>query len=184
MVSLEANTDYALCYGKMIGIDKDSNEIKKYKSKHSKSGFVFDDLLLRNFIPAPTVMMKTEVFYSVGGFDTMFMYDDYPLWLKIAKFNQILFIDEYLVYYRTHDDNISSELFRTINEVEKILLSWSNESGFNKTIKNFYLKSFYELARSDYNYKKEAKVFMIKAINSFFHPKFIKALIRYYFKKY
>ena len=182
--ALENNKEYALCYGKMIGIDKDSNIIKRYKSKHCKSGYVFDKLLERNFIPAPTVMIRTEVFNSVGGFDLTFIYDDYPLWLKIAHDNKILFLDEDLIYYRTHDNNISSGLIQTITTVEKILLTWNDEPVFNSVMKKFYLKSFYELVRSHQNYKKEAKNYMMKALSSWYHPKFIKAVLRYYFKKY
>jgi len=180
--ALESNSEYALCYGKMIGIDKNSVKIKEYKTKHVHSGNIFNDLLIRNFIAAPTVMMKIEALKEVGGYDLNFQYDDYPLWLKIAKKHKILFVDIFFVKYRTHDNNYSNDLIRTITNVEKILLTWKNELAFKKVIKKFYLKSFYELTRSSNNYKYESKEYMIKALSSWYHPKFIKALIRYYLK--
>jgi alpha-1,3-rhamnosyltransferase len=182
--SLEVNPEFALCYGKMIGINERSDRVKEYKTKYCKSGFVFEDLMKRNFIPAPTVMMRTEVFQEVGGFDLNFAYDDYPLWLKIAYKHQVLFVDEFFILYRTHEENLSGDLYRTISTVEKILLSWSDEKITKSILKKFYLKSFYELVRSEYNYKKEAQHYMEKAMSSWYHPKFIKALFRYYFKRY
>ena len=182
--TMESNPEYAMCYGKMIGINSHSEEIKRYKTKHMKSGYVFNDLLSRNFIPAPTVMMNVSILKEVGGYDLNYQYDDYPLWLKISKNNKIFFVDEYLVKYRTHDNNYSNDLIRTIKNVEKILNSWNQEIIFNKIIKHFYLKSFYELARSDYDYKTEAHEYMLKSLSSWYHPKFIKSLFRFYFKKY
>lgn len=178
--ALELNPDYALCYGKMIGINKNNEEIKKYKTKHTASGNVFAKLLKRNFIPAPAVMFKIEILLNLGGYDTSFEYDDYPLWLKIAHKNKILFLDEYLVKYRTHDNNLSNDLLKTITNVEKILDTWKKEKEYNKVIKSFYRKSFYELAKRN-EFKSEAKIYMLKSLKSWYDPRFIKSVFRLYF---
>jgi alpha-1,3-rhamnosyltransferase len=179
--TLEENENYALCYGKMVGIDENSKIVKgEYKSKYSKSGFVFDQLLERNFIPAPTVMMRTDIFKSVGGYDLGFYYDDYPLWLKIAYDHPIKYIDESLVYYRTHGENVSSDILRTISFQEKVLLSWINERGFKRAIKKFYLRSFYNLAKCGVEHKIKTREYMLKSMPySWYDPRFIKAFIRY-----
>jgi len=179
--SLESNSDYALCYGKMIGINQKTEEIKRYSAKYAVSGNVFGKLLKRNFIPAPTVMFKSEVLFNVGGYDTSFEYDDYPLWLKIAHKNKVLFLDEYLVKYRTHDSNLSNDLLKTITNVEKILYTWKDEKEYNHVIKHFYRKSFYELAKRD-EFKIEAKIYMLKSLKSWYDPRFIKSVFRLYFR--
>lgn len=179
--ALESNKECALCYGKMSGIDKDSKIIKDYKTKHAVSGHVFEKLLIRNFIPAPTVMIRTKIFKEIGGYDLNYDYDDYPTWLKIAHDHKVLFLDDVLVYYRTHDDNTSSDLIRTIRFNEKVLLSWKNEPSFKKAIKRFYLRSFSNLAKEKNGYKNEAREYMLKAVPfSFFDPRFLKAVFRYY----
>ena len=179
--ALEENEEYAMCYGKMIGIDQDSNIIKHYKYKHSKSGHIFNKLLNRNFITAPTVMMRTEKFISVGGYDLNYAYDDYPLWLKLAQKNKILFLNEELVFYRTHQNNVSSDIIQTIKFTEKVLLSWKNEPAFKSAIKRFYLRSFYNLVKEKEKCKTEAKEYMLKALPySFYDPRFLKALFRYF----
>ncbi len=182
--ALENNKEYAMCYGNMIGIDKSSKIVKQYKTKYAKSGNIFDALLFRNFIPAPTVMMKTEAFKKVGGYDLNFIYDDYSLWLKIAHQSKILYLNEDFVYYRVHGNNVSADIVRTISFTEQVLLCWSKEKAFPKTIKRFYLRSFYNLAKCGEEYKQNTKEYMIKAMpKSWYDPRFIKSVFRYYFKK-
>ena len=182
--ALENNKEYALCYGNMVGIDENSNVVKEYKKKYAKSGNVFNELLVRNFIPAPTVMMRTDIFKIVGGYDVNFDYDDYPLWLKIAHKHKILYLNEDFVYYRTHGNNVSSNMVRTLSFTESVLLSWSKEKTFPKTIKRFYLRSFYNLAKCGEEHKQKSKEYMIKALpKSWYDPRFIKSVFRYYSKK-
>lgn len=179
--ALENNKDYAMCYGRMTGIDLESNIIKHYKYKHAKSGYVFNELLKRNFVTAPTVMMRTDKFKSVGGYDLNYEYDDYSLWLKLSHKNKILFLNEELVYYRTHPNNVSSDIVQTIKFTESVLLSWNKEPAFKSAIKRFYLRSFYNLVKEKANYKAEAKEYMLKSLPySFYDPRFLKALFRYY----
>ncbi|WP_152184314.1 glycosyltransferase [Sulfurimonas indica] len=182
--ALENNQDYALCFGNMIGIDDNSNIVKKYKTKYAKSGNVFNDLLIRNFIPAPTVMMRTKAFKSVGGYDLNFEYDDYPLWLKIAHKYKVLYLNEDLVFYRSHDNNVSSNMLRTLKLTENVLLSWRDEPIFLKAIKRFYLRAFYNLAKYEPQHKQATKEYMNKALaSSWYDPRFIKAVLRYYLLK-
>lgn len=181
---LEKNDEMALCYTSLKYMDDDSKILnKKHKIKNCRSGYVFEKLLERNFIPAPTVMMRTSIFKSLGGYSTDFAFEDYPLWLKITKKHKVIFLNEILVHYRLHQNNMSKDLIRTIEVVEKILLSWKDEIVFSKIIKKFYIKSFYELARSNQNYKNEIVKFKDKASVYWYHPKFLKALVRYN-KKY
>ena len=181
---LEKNSEYALCYTSLKYIDHNSVILNKvHKTKHCKSGNVFKKLLYHNFIPAPTVMMRASVFNELNGYSNDFDFEDYPLWLKIAYKHKIIFLNEELVHYRLHPNNMSKDLIKTILAVEDILNSWKDEKVFKKVIKKFYLNSFYQLARSSDNYEKEIKLFKNKALESWYHPKFLKALFRYN-KKY
>ena len=181
---LEKNSEYAMCYTSLKYIDHNSVILDKpHKIKHCKTGNVFKNLLYQNFIPAPTVMMRSSVFKELNGYSSDFDFEDYPLWLKIAYKHKIIFLNQKLVHYRLHPNNMSKNLIKTILAVEALLYSWKNETVFPKVIKKFYLNSFYELARSKEDYKDEIVTFKNKALKSWYHPKFIKALYRYN-KKY
>jgi alpha-1,3-rhamnosyltransferase len=180
--ALEKNDEYAMCYGNMIGVDKDSNIIlSKHKNKYAKSGYIFNDLLFRNFISGPTVMIKKSVLDEIGGHESKYKIEDHPMWLKISKIYKILYLDENLVYYRDHDSNMSKNSEFMIEEMEKILNDYSNEPMYKKAINRHYLYSFIQLVKA--NKKDLAKKYMLKAMpHSWHHPKFIKGALRYLFK--
>lgn len=178
---LKENPDFVLCYGKMTFINNQGGIIKNAKSKHSRSGFVFDSLLQRCFITLPTVMIKTSIIREFGGFDERFFLEDYPLWLKISKKYQIGFLDEFLTYYRLHDSNVSSNLVKMVKEVERILYDWKDEPIYEKTIAKWYYRWFCDLVKT--NNRQETKEYMSKALaRSFYKPRFIKNAFKFYIK--
>jgi|GEM_PF-1483825 len=71
-----------------------------------------EDLLLglleRNFISAPSVLARTEVLRSVGGFDPHCIYmQDYDMWLRLLKDHQMEVLPRPLVSYRWHGENLT-----------------------------------------------------------------------------
>lgn len=137
---LEKYSDYAMCYTRSISVDNNSNIIGESNVKYNKSGFIFKQLLMRNFIPALTVMLRKDIFDSVGGYDLAFKYEDYPLWLNIAYKYKIYYLDEKLAYYRRHETNMSHNLILIDDEHEKLLHKWSKEKGYQQAINYFYFK--------------------------------------------
>lgn len=179
--ALEKNYEHVMCYGNMIRVDNKSNILGRVTTKYNKSGYIFNDLLFRNFITAPTVFIKKSVLDEMGGYETKYKIEDHPMWLKISKKYKILYLDEDLVYYRDHDSNMSKNLEFMVEEMEKLLNDYSNEPMYKKAINRHYLYSFIQLVKA--NKKELAKIYMTKALpNSWYHPKFIKGVLRYLFK--
>ncbi|HIP12698.1 MAG TPA: glycosyltransferase [Arcobacter sp.] len=178
----KSNPAYALCYGNVTFIDYHNNILKNGKTKYFQSGYIFNKLLHRNFIPLPTVMLKTEIIKKVNGFDERFFLEDYPLWLKISKKYQIGYIKDCLTYYRLHDSNVSGNIIKMIKETEKILKDWENEPEYQKSINKLYLRWFADLSKTDA--LSQTKEYMQKSFtSSFYKPRFIKSAIRYFLKQ-
>jgi glycosyltransferase involved in cell wall biosynthesis len=73
-----------------------------------RSGFVFADLLVQNFIQTPTPIVRSQVFNAVGLFDeSLPAREDWDMWLRIAARFEIAFVDEVLAIYRFHSRNMS-----------------------------------------------------------------------------
>jgi len=178
--ALENNPEYAMCYGNMIGVDENSEITQKRTTKYNVSGELFEKLLFRNFITAPTVMLKKSVLDEVEGYDPKYKIEDHPMWLKIAKNYKIYYLDEDLVYYRDHPNNMSKNVSFMIEENEKMLNDYSGEAIYPSVIQRHNLYCFIQLVRE--KEKELAKKYMLKAFPaSWYHPKFIKGLIRYLF---
>jgi len=111
-VEILANDDnigLVYCNASYFGADYhgDSTIVQK-----GYSGDVFDKLIEKNFVPALSVMCRREVFTVAGLFDeskNLRAVEDYELWMRIAKYFKLHYIDQVLCRYRLHSQNILGE---------------------------------------------------------------------------
>lgn len=61
---------------------------------------MYRHLLEGNFIPAPSVMMRTATLREVGGYDEALVYEDYDVWCRLARDHRVAFMEPPLVRYR------------------------------------------------------------------------------------
>jgi glycosyltransferase involved in cell wall biosynthesis len=75
------------------------------------SGWIFEELLIRNFVCAPSLMVRREYFKRAFDFDTFAERDykmgDYPALLLLSQMTKIGYIDEPLVFYRELEISMS-----------------------------------------------------------------------------
>lgn len=57
-------------------------------------------LLAENVIPAPGVMLRTEVLRSAGGFDESLAFEDYDMWMRLAESYEIAYEPGIVANYR------------------------------------------------------------------------------------
>jgi glycosyltransferase involved in cell wall biosynthesis len=110
-----------LVYCAVTEINEAGVPIKKRFIK--KTGNIYQDLLWGNFISAPSALMiKKSVFEQLGCFNIeLTCCEDYEMWLKIAKVYQIQTVDEPLVRYRIHQNQMSNK-FKKMQETHKSIL--------------------------------------------------------------
>lgn len=80
-------------------------------------GDLYDELLSGNFIPAMTALVKRSVYSDVGLYDEKLSYEDYDMWLRIAKKYKFIFSNYVSARYRFHEGNLHkrSALLREAN---------------------------------------------------------------------
>ena len=74
-------------------------------------GDIFLDLLRKNWIPAPAVLIRTNVFATVGRYDEDLPYEDYDMWLRIARSFKIAYTPGNLVNYRNVPGSLTEVVF-------------------------------------------------------------------------
>jgi glycosyltransferase involved in cell wall biosynthesis len=75
--------------------------------RKARGGHVFRDLLLDNWVPTSTVLLRRAAFEQAGGFDAHFSpAEDYRLWLAVSRFGQFAFIRQPLALYRQHEGQL------------------------------------------------------------------------------
>lgn len=112
-------------YSRLINFHVENGEIIE-----SKSNFVFDKkinnltaeqqfdkMIFENFIPAPTVFFRKNVFEKYGMFNEKYkLMEDYPMWVKVLYNNEkIYFLDEVTILYRIHNASLSNSNEKHVN---------------------------------------------------------------------
>jgi len=156
-------------------IDDTDAIIKTILKKEKK--YVFNEIFLHNFdLPAPTALLKLECVRSVGGYNENLKIEDWYMWLKLTEFGSgLLYINQPLVKYRSHDDNISKKLVLMNQERLKVL------DCFSENIKYPMAKSKLEwLAATDFLYidqvnaLNQAKKLLVKKPMNLFSKNFLR----------
>jgi len=172
---LEENPTYKMCYSKANVVD-DVGEIKYTYGRKPSSISFFDELLLStegSFIPVLTVMYERQLHQELGYYDEDSYIEDWDMHLRIAYNHNVGFIDEVLACYRYHGSNMSSNTVKMTHALIRIVKKWSHISNFAQTIRIWELVAFRQLAK---NNKKEAMVYLIPALKSFYKIGFWRGL--------
>ncbi len=120
---LESQAEIVFCYAAVNRINLDGKRVKTAPRQHQgHSGYIYSDLLIRNFIPSVTPVFRREIFDKVGAQNTEFIpYEDWDFWLRISLEGKFFHIKESLGDYRLHPGqsvkNVKAE------HIEKVTLA-------------------------------------------------------------
>ncbi len=111
----EAGENCALVYSDMSEIDEEDNLInqsflskKGFDLKAMPSGKVdLSTFLRKQFIPAPSVMMRMSCVREVGGYDQNLFTEDVDMWIRLILNYEVRFSSQPFVKYRKRSGSIS-----------------------------------------------------------------------------
>lgn len=110
---LNSPKDVGMIYSDAYLIQEDGSSyygwfIQRYRQDFSNppSGWLFEELAIRNFIPAMSVMVRSEVFQKIGKFDERLSFEDYDMWLRLSKVYKIFYMPTPLVKYRIRQGSL------------------------------------------------------------------------------
>ncbi|WP_022822895.1 glycosyltransferase family 2 protein [Hymenobacter norwichensis] len=76
------------------------------------SGWVFEQVLRRFFISAPSMMMRRATLEALGGYDETLAYEDFDFWVRASRSWQFHYQDEVLTKKRLHPRSKSAQSYR------------------------------------------------------------------------
>ncbi len=164
---IESNKEigFVCSYGERINIDGKTTGIYKIPKKllnKNKFVFGFEEIFLTiletgNVITTSTVIAKKEIYSEIGNFDDAYKAAaDYDLWLRILRKYKLGLVNEKLVKWREHKDQISENTIR----------KWNNEPPEFKVYEKFSL--YLDSSKSRYlkKYKSKRLIFNSLYLNS------------------
>jgi glycosyltransferase involved in cell wall biosynthesis len=104
---LDAHSEVGMIYTSAVCVDEAGNRLS-HTYEATVSGDIYKHIAF--FTPVtitlPTVVVRAEVFSTVGGFDeNMHRFEDTDMWRRISKQYKIDALSLYTCELRTHDDN-------------------------------------------------------------------------------
>ena len=171
---LDSNKELGLVYSDSYVIDEEGNLRKKtfFEIVRPFRGNIFNELFYDNFIPLLTAIIRKEVVNKVGMFDPKYkIAEEYDLFLKIAEYYPVDFVEQPLAKYRIHDKSVSRNSgVAPISEAFQIVEYWLNKKsdlemkGLNNRIKRKKAKLHFSLMI--YYFKKHEKRKAIEEIKN------------------
>lgn len=134
---LESHDDVAMVYSDIVSIDENGKLIESYlKNRKFYRGEIFEKLLVYNFIPILTVILRKKVLDEVGMFDASYMIDeDYELFLRISESHKIDFLNAPLAKYRIHGNNLCKKEDILVKEQFQILDYWMDRKDMGMNVR-------------------------------------------------
>lgn len=109
-------SSYGACYSDAYRVDEGGGRLPltilqwRFSKTYRPSGAVFEALIDRNFIPAPSVLIRSAALVDAGEHDEALAIEDYDMWLRISREWLFAFVAEPLVSYR----DVQGSMFESI----------------------------------------------------------------------
>jgi glycosyltransferase involved in cell wall biosynthesis len=107
----QKNPSLGLVYCGACKVNEDGELLEQIKP--SKRGAIFEDMLYRNYLlgPASIALIAKDVLLKAGYFDkNLCPCADWDMWIRIARCAEVDFVEEPLVHYVLHDNNMHKDL--------------------------------------------------------------------------
>ena len=181
--------EFAATYSDATLIDEKSNPryglfIQKYRSfDYLPDGNLYEILLEGNFLPAMSMMWKTDSIRKIGGYDEDISYEDHDLHLRLTKRFKYKYTGKILAKYRIHQESLINNMKDQEIDLIKIYLKHIDEPKAQSQLRNHV----YQVLNNpqSFNNLKNAKIrfgfFWITLI--FLFPKPIKRIYSYALKQ-
>lgn len=140
---LEDNSNITAVFGNMQYFN--DNSLLKRTNIPAKE-YSFQDVLLHNPLLAPTYMGHLSAIKKVNGYDESIMIEDWYMWLKLLDHGfRIQTIEDVLVKYRWHGDNMSSNAKKMAIAEKQVIDLYKEHPLYNKAyymVKRNYIKKY------------------------------------------
>lgn len=161
-----------------IFMEKKNRLEKSGRGRHVPSGWIFNDLLAGNCVTACSAMIRTDCYKRVGFYDETLAFEDWDMWLRIAREFEIHYMDIPTVVYRLHGKNSSDLMLHEMLQSIKALIQKHCPDG---AIKSAHLLT---IALGELNYfsitdARLAEVKFRELAQHWYKFKYLKAIPKY-----
>jgi len=141
---MEEHPEHAMVHSKIIQVDDRSKETLRIDEK-CPSGRVFGALLRGDIhINGLSALIRADI-YSQFEYGQFYI-DDWYMWLRIAEQYPVGYVDEYLAYYRRHDNHLSGKADKMMAAEKTILECFAHTPDYEVAVLKWHEKWFHHYA--------------------------------------
>lgn len=117
------SSDTGLCFTKIHGfLERENFSFPMQNFELCIERDNYHNLLIYDYIPTLTVILRRDVVNQVGYFDESLRgTEDWDYWIRVAKTYKIIYINEVLAYYRVQAVSLSSDKQRHADQEWKVI---------------------------------------------------------------
>jgi glycosyltransferase involved in cell wall biosynthesis len=172
-VPIFEDKDVVLSWGKAVIVDHQGEvmdiipkNVEKFKNNINKKKII-KELLLRNFIPACTTVIRKDSLLSIGGFyqPKYAPFADYPTWLNLVLLGKFYFIDEVLGFWRKHQKQVSSRMMLSMTQARSkyaldffTKLSLEQKNSINLSLNELLTRQRHSVASVHFTWGRKALI--------------------------
>lgn len=140
------------CFGQIIPMDGEGNISPKMDSRYLRSvpQVTFEESFLgKKALHGCSEMFVTEKIRALGGYDSRYYFEDYPLFLKVLHTYgpQPVSADFACCFYREHGNNLHCDNDRIFKEILRVLSeNYGSHPLYKQALKNWKANWFSALA--------------------------------------
>ncbi len=150
----ERNKQYGFVHGSGFLHYYDTGVIELEKVISKRKGWVFNELLQRNFINTIGIVIRKDALDAVGPFDENSPLEDWDMWLRLAEKFELGFLDKPLVYYGKQSANISANKEYMAAGYAYIFTKYSMHPQIKLARKFYEMVDLYEKAKTETGLKR------------------------------
>ncbi|WP_106818031.1 glycosyltransferase [Janibacter massiliensis] len=150
----QAPADVVMVYSDAHRVDADDRRLPDFSDAYGWPGGLDPEatylaLLRDNWIPAPSVMLRTDAVRAAGGYDEDQFYEDWDLWLRLARQFVLARLDEPLVAFRELETSLGHTQFHARNPrfLEARAATLRKHLGPSETVRNITAPLLWETTR-------------------------------------
>jgi glycosyltransferase involved in cell wall biosynthesis len=110
---------YGVIFSDALYIDVNGNVVRKHfeyllnKKLINKipQGDVYREVIEKFFIPSPTMMVRSEVFTTLQGYDESLAYEDFDFWIRSARIFKYAFLPKVTMKIRVSSGSMSAKAY-------------------------------------------------------------------------
>ena len=150
---LESHPADPVCFGQIVLMDADGHHGETPDPRYTRSipRVTFEEFFMgKKEVHGCTEMIRLDVFREMGGYDSEFPFEDFPLWLKfLHKYGSLPVLPVKCCYYRQHGNNMSLDNTLMYGTFLKVIARYSDHPRYKDAVNIWKSHWFSMLAYRD-----------------------------------